>query len=391
MLINQSEDYNITVIDHVNKRKFELTLDYVIQQLNYDLSKFDSVMLNLATHDTLTSYKYYKPAKSTLIVTNNDAIAAKPINYSDYSSLSCKFASPELSNGVFLDNFEFTVPLKTKEAKKLAVKLNKAVKQHSRITFTERTDNRAKYQSVINIKSKSKSKSIITVLVDPVFKDINAFKISYNPQNVNKKDLLSLCKVLKSVIGADYRHRILNANITRFDVTFDGDGYVVEDLLFHLDKSTYFKQFINQCNQVEAKIIGANKALRVNVYNKILQAKLDNEPYVKTRFEITIRPFNIKKLGGLKFQHINEIPPLFSSLMVFDKYKVETSLGRNPLDWNIVRNYGISALRRTKNNTDRVKLTKQLNECRLDIDKEGFNRIIIQLLKQQRQALLYLK
>jgi hypothetical protein len=386
---NQSELYNITVIDHANKRKSDLTLDDAIHKFNCDLSKFDCVNMTLATHDTLTGYKQYKPAKSTLIVTDNHAISAKPINYSDNSSLSCKFATPELSSDVFIDKLEITVHLTKKEAKKLANKLAKGVKKHSRITFHERTDTKAKYKSVTNIKNKNQSS--ITVLLEPVFKKINHLKVSYNPQNVNKKDLSTLCKILRNVIGANYRHRILNANITRFDVTFDGDGYLVEDLLIHLDKSTYFKQFINLSGEIESKIIGANKAIRAIVYNKILQAKLDNEPYVKTRFEITFRPFNIKKLNGLKFKHVNELPLLLSSLMLFDKPKVERSLGLASVDWSIISNYGASALRRTKNNTDRVKLTKTLNECRLDIDEYGFNQIIIKLLKQQHQALLCFK
>jgi len=386
---NQSELYNITVIDHTNQLKSDLTLDDAIHKFNCDLSKFDCVNMTLATHDTLTGYKQYKSAKSTLIITNNDAIAAKPINYSDNSSLSCKFATPKLSSDVFIDKLEITVHLTKKEAKKFANKLAKEVKKHSRITFHKRTDTKAKYKSVTNIKNKNQSS--ITVLLEPVFKKTNSLKVSYNPQKVSNKDLSTFCKILKNIIGIDYRHRILNANITRFDVTFDGDGYVVEDLLIHLDKSAYFKQFINLSGEIESKILGAKKAIRAIVYNKIQESKLESEPYVKTRFEITYRPFNIKKLNGLKFKHVNELPLLLSSLMLFDKPKVERSLGLASVDWSIISNYGASALRRTKNNTDRVKLTKTLNECRLDIDEYGFNLIIIKLLKQQRQALLYFK
>ncbi|MFT5759474.1 MAG: hypothetical protein ACI9LM_004240 [Alteromonadaceae bacterium] len=389
MLNNKSEDYNITVIDHTNQLKSELTLDDAILKFNCDLSKFDSVMLNQATYDTLTSYKQYKPAKSMLIITNNDAIEAKPINYSDYSSLNCKFATPEFSSDVFLDNIEITIYLTKREAKKLAQKLDKAVKKHSRITFNKRNDTRAKFMSVFNIKDKKNKK--ITVLLDPVFKKINALKVSHNPENVNNKDLSTFYKILKSIIGADYRHRILNANITRFDVTFDGDGYTVEDLLFSLNKGTYFKQFVNQLGEVESKIIGSSKALRVIIYNKILQANLKNETYVKTRFEITVRPFNIKKLGGLKFKHVNELTSVFSSLMIFDKSKVESMFGSKSIDWNIIKDFGVSALRRTKNNTDRVKLTNKLNKCELKVDDENFNTLLIKLLKDQLQALLYLK
>jgi hypothetical protein len=387
MNIHKSEVYNITVIDKVNQRKSELTLDDAIKKYNCNLSNFDSVMLNLVTHDTLTSYKQYKPAKSTLITTTcKFAIATKPINYSDYSSLSCKFASPELSSVVFLDKIEVTVYLKKSEAKKLANRLHKSVKKHTRITFNERMDTKTKYKSAFNIKDKLSSH--IAIHLDPVFRKNNRLKIAYNPNYANKNDLSSLRRIIKDVTGNDYRHRILNANITRFDVTFDGDGYTVENLLLSLNKGTYFKQFVNQCGEVETKIIGASKALRVIIYNKVLQAKLDNEPYVKTRFEVTIRPFNIKKLGGLKFKHINELPLLFSSLMVFDKVKVERSLGSTSVDWNIIKDFGISALRRTKNNTDRIKLSKQLNECRLVVDVDGFNRLIIKLLKVELKALL---
>lgn len=386
MNIPKSEVYNITVIDNVNRSKFELTLDDAIKKYNCNLSNFDSVKMDLSTHDTLTSYRQYKPAKSTLITTTCEfASTAKPINYSDYSSLSCKFASPELSSDVFLDKIEVTVYLKKSEAKKLANRLYKSVKKHPRITFNE-LNTKTKYKSAFNIKDKLSSH--IAIHLDPVFKKSNRLKVAYNPNYANKNDLSSLRRIIKDVTGNDYRHRILNANITRFDVTFDGDGYTVENLLLSLDKGTYFKQFVNQCGEVETKIIGASKALRVLIYNKVLQAKLDNEPYVKTRFEVTIRPFNIKKLGGLKFKHINELPLLFSSLMVFDKVKVERSLGSTSVDWDIIKKFGISDLRRTKNNTDRIKSSKQLNECRLVVDVDGFNRLIIKLLKVELKALL---
>ena len=387
MNIHKSEVYNITVIDNVNRSKYELTLDDAIQILNCNLSNFDSVMLNLATHDTLTSYRQYKPAKSTFITkTCKFAIAAKPINYSDYSSLSCKFASPELCSNLFIDKMEITVYLKKSEAKKLVNRLHKSEKKHPRITFIERKDTKTKYKSAFYIIDKLSSH--ITVHLDPVFKKINKLKITYNPQNVNKNDLSSLRKIIKDVTGNDYRQRILNANITRFDVTFDGDGYTVEDLLLSLDKGTYFKQFVNQYYEIESKVIGASKALRVLIYNKALHDKSNDEPYVKTRFEVTIRPFNIKKLSGLKFKDIDKLPLLFSSLMVFDKAKVERSLGSTSVDWDIINKFGISALRRTKNNTDRLKLAKQLNECRLVVDVEAFNRLIIKLLKVELKALL---
>ena len=389
MLNNKSAVYNITVIDHINQCKSELTIDDVIHNFNCDLSKFDCVMLNQVTHDTLTSHKHFKPAKSMLVITKKVTNTAKPMNYCDYSSLNCKFATPELSCELFLDKFEITIPLTQKEAKKLKKNLLKATKKYKRITFSERKDNSAKYKSVINLKSKNKS--AISILLDPAFENINELKISYNPQSANSKDLSSFITLLKSVIGDVYRQRLLDANITRFDVTFDGDGYNVEDLLFSLDKGTYFKQFVNQCNNAESIIIGANKSLRVLAYNKTLESKPNNDSYIKTRFEITIRPYNIKSLAGLKLKHIHELDDVLSGLKVFDKYNVIGKLGMTSKDFNIIKNHGISALRRTKNNTDRVKLTNTLKECLLEVDTQSFNSMIIELLIKQRKKFLYCK
>lgn len=381
--------YNITVIDHISQRKSELTLDDAIHKFNCDLSKFDCVMLSLATHDTLTSYRQYKPAKSMLVITNNNASSAKPINYLDFSTVNCKFATPELSTDLFLDNLELTIDLTKNEAKVLKRKLIKADKKHNRITFSERKDNSAKFKSIVNVNSGTES--TLSILLDPAFKGINRLKVSYNPNKVSPKDLHTFFTILKSIIGNEYRHRILNANITRFDVTFDGDGYYVEDLLFSLAKGTYFKQFINQCNDVESTIIGANKSLRIIAYNKTLEAKLNNDIYIKTRFELTIRPYNIKNLAGLKLKHIIELDSVLSGLKVFNKHKVMEELGMNSIDFNIIKNHGISALRRTKNNTDRVKLTHTLKECLLEVDALGFNSMIIELLIEQRKKLLYCK
>ncbi|MFD2165172.1 hypothetical protein ACFSJY_02755 [Thalassotalea euphylliae] len=387
MSANLSDAYNITVIDHINQRKSELTLDDAIHKFNCDLSKFDCVMLSLAAHDTLTGHKQYKPAKSMLVITNNVASTAKPINYSDFSTLNCKFATPQLCTTLFLDNLELTMELTKKEAKKLKNKLLRAANKHKRITFRERKDTSAKFNSLVNIKSGKES--TLSVLLDPCFKNISQLKVSYNPQKANSRDLTILATVLKSVIGIDYRHRILDANITRFDIAFDSNGYTVDDMLFTLEKCTYFKQFQNLSNQKETTIVGASKALRLMAYNKTLESKLNNETFIRTRFEISVKPYNIKKVSGLKLKHINCLTGILSGLSVLDKSKVQFELGENSIYWDIINNYGISALRRTLSNTERVKLTKVLNDSRLKIDTAYFDKKIISLLKEQRDFLLF--
>lgn len=388
------DNYNITVIDHVSQAMSELTLDDAIDKLNCKLNKFDSVVMSQTTHDTLTSNKRYKPAKSTVVVTNTSQGKAvtRNINYADYSTLSCKFATPEISTDLFLDKIELTIPLNKIEAKKLQKVLFKDTSNHSRIKYRKHNNPMGvKYHSSFAIET-NKLGSLMLFLT-PASSQIRELKVSFNPSKYKKQDLITLVKKLKKITGKKYEQRILNTNITRLDVTFDSDGYLVKDVMFNLDKSSYFKMFIRSNGVIETKITGANKSRRLQAYDKTIEEQLNESlsigpNKVCTRIEMTIRPYNIKELKGLKLKDLDEIKPLYTNLNIYDYSKLKQLLGGNTIDWNIAHYFGIAALRRTKNNTERTKLSLLLNKCKLAFDEDAFNMLIQNKLKKIHQEFL---
>ncbi len=94
----------------------------------------------------------------------------------------------------------------------------------------------------------------------------------------------------------------------------------------------------------------------------------------------------MKSVKGLKLRGIEQVPDLYTALLAYDTDKLSTLLSRN--DWEIVKYFGIGALRRTKSNTDRVKLSKVLEQCRLDINETMLNKLIRDMLCELRAKLL---
>jgi len=190
-----------------------------------------------------------------------------------------------------------------------------------------------------------------------------------------------LIRKLKVACGKNYRKRILNSNITRIDITFDSDGYFVSDVMFNLDKSSYFKTFIGIDGEFETRISGANRSRRIQAYDKTAEQIKSAISHVdinavNTRIEMTVRPHNIKGIKGLKIKCLDEVKPIYSGLKIYNSSKLKFLLGENSSDWNIAHYFGVSALRRSKSNTERVKLSRLLKSCCLDVDESKFNEII---------------
>jgi len=375
------DGYYITVIDHVNQSLTRISIDNVIDRFNGDLRQFDSVAMAKKTHNAIKSCKQYKPAKSTMIITDKSSCtkADRVINYSDYSTLSCKFANPRLCADLFIDKIELTIPLDKAEAKKLYKGLFNDKKVYKRIKFKKHSNPRAvKYYHSFIVTTKQFGS--LQLMLNPVSGKINELKVVYNPSNYNKRDIKVLIKKLKKLCGNDYAKRVATTNITRFDVTFDSDGYLAENVRFNIDKSSHFKMYISPDGAIESVISGADGSKRAQFYDKTaerLNKGITVDPNnVNTRFEMTIRPQNIKGINGLKFGEVDQTQNLWANLHIYDFDKLRTLIGEETADWKIAKYFGIAALRRTKNNTERVKLGDLLKECRLEIDKSEFNLLI---------------
>lgn len=380
--------YNITVIDHTHKTNAQLSLDDAINKFNCNLKMFDCIALTEATHDTLSSYKHYKPAKSAFVITKQGPVLPSNniINYSDFSSLNCKFATPEHYADLFIDKVELTIPFNKKESKSFLRELFKAEKKVSRIKYKKHSNfNSVKYHTSFSIQSKQFGSIII--LLDPIAKNINRLKISFNPSNCNVNDIQTLIRKLRKICGKNYISRIDNTNITRFDVTFDGDGYFVEDVIFNLDKSSYFKLFISPEGKQLTRIVGANRNTRVQTYDKSAE-QLESGTVnacterVNTRFEISIRPHNLKYLKGLTVKDLDKVTPFVPSLSVYDLSKLRQRIGENSNNWLIIKYFGISTLKRNTSNEQRIKLNRLLNDCKLDINKKALNTAIRDRLRE---------
>lgn len=386
--------YNITIIDHHNQQLTHINLNDIINGLKCDLSQFDSVVMAESTYKAIKSDKRYKPAKSTIIITEKPScVKGKgPIGFSDYSTLSCKFANPRLFADLFIDKVELTFPLDKGEAKKLYKELYNSSTIYERIKFKMHSNARAVkfHHSFIVTRKKFGS---LHILLTPVSANINELKVSYNPSNYNIKDIKVFIKKLKKLCGNSYTDIIKGANITRFDITFDSDGYLVENILFNIDSSSYFKMYISSDGTIESIISGADGCKRAQFYDKtserIKKGALDIDPSaVNTRFEITMRPHNI---NGLKLGKVNKNKDLWGNLNIYDYVKCRALIGENTVDWEVAKYFGIAALRRTKNNTDRVKLGKILNECKLEINESEFNQLIQERLSDIYRVFIDIK
>ncbi len=374
-------DYHITVIDHINQLLTKISIGDVREHFNCNLSQFDSVVMTKKTHKAIKSTKQYKPAKSTIIVTDTPSgvDANRVISYSDYSTLSCKFANPRLCTDLFIDKIELTIPLDKDEAKKLYKGLFNDKKVYKRVKFKKHSNPRAvKYFHSFIVTTKQFGS--LHLMLNPVSGKINELKVTYNPSNYNPKDIKVLTKKLKKLCGHNYAERITTTNITRFDVTFDSDGYLAENVRFNIDKSSHFKTYISPDGTIESVISGADGSKRAQFYDKTaerLNKGIAVDPnIVNTRFEMTIRPHNLTKVKGLKFGEVTQEQNLWANLHIYDFDKLRALIGEETADWKIAKYFGIAALRRTKNNTERVKLGDLLKECRLKIDESEFNQLI---------------
>lgn len=387
------DSYNITVIDQENQSFMDIKLEYVKSNFNCNLSQFDCVAMAESTYKAIKSESCYKPAKSTLIIKSkvSPVKSNREISFSDYSTLSCKFASPLHFSDLFIDKIELTIPLNETQAKKIYKTLSKDEKSRNRIKFKKHFNAKAvKYRSSFIVTTEKFGS--LYIMVKPVSKKINELKISFNPSNYNPRDIEVFTKKLRKICGKDYLKIIMATNITRFDATFDSNGYLVEDVLFHINKSSYFKMFVSADGIPESIISGSDGSKRAQFYDKTterLHHGIEEDPStVNTRFEVTIRPQNIKGIDGIKLRDLDKTQNLWPPLHIYDTYKLKMLIGDNAKDWEIIKYFGIAALRRTKNNTERVKLGNILVECRLETDEDAFNDLIHEKLLDIRREFI---
>lgn len=381
------DSYYITVIDHINQTFTDISLQKIRDSFDSNLRQFDCVVMAETTHNAIKSDSCYKPANSTLIVKSkvSQVKSNREISFSDYSTLSCKFANPQLFSDLFIDKIELTVPLKKTQARKLHKILSRDQKSKSRISFKTHLNSKAvKYRCSFIVAAKNLGS--IHLMFNPVSKKINQLKVSYNPSSYNPRDIEVLTKKLRKLCGKDYPKVIMATNITRFDATFDSDGYLIDDVLFNIDKSSHFKIFVSADGVPESIISGADGSKRAQFYDKtaeqLNEGIIKDPSAVSTRFEVTIRPHNIKGINGIKLGHLYEEQELWPHLNIYDNHKLRNLIGDNIIDWEIAKYFGISALRRTKNNTERVKLSNLLNECKLEINESEFNLLIREKLTE---------
>jgi hypothetical protein len=90
-------------------------------------------------------------------------------------------------------------------------------------------------------------------------------------------------------------------------------------------------------------------------------------------------------MGPVRLSNLRQPPALFAGLQVYDFEKLKRAVGENTLDWAIVYYFGIAALKRTKNNTERTKFSELLASCKVNIDEGAFNTLIQKKLKSVRR------
>jgi hypothetical protein len=266
----EEDKYNITVYDHVNNQVARIHLTEFITKLNCNLSKFDSVVMSYSAYEILRTYKQFKPAKSMVIVKAEVGDKQRILNFSDSSSLNCKFAIADENHGFFLDKFAVTVNINKDEAEKLDNYLFKEVKKQRGVSYHREFNKAVQFKKVYRICS-SKCGDIF-VLIYPVNSKNNGLKIVYNPCNVSNKALYRLLRELNKVCRDSLIDKLNNSNITVFHLATDSDGYLVDDVHLNLANATYAKQFVSANGATESKVIGISKAISIIVYNKALES-----------------------------------------------------------------------------------------------------------------------
>ncbi|PKI12953.1 hypothetical protein [Colwellia sp. 12G3] len=404
----KNDTYNITVINHNDYTYNILSVDHAISSQEVDLSAYGSIMMHQKAYDTVTSQKKIKHPNSTVIVTSDNYMN----KYSDvlvtdsYVDLSNALSHPLSSIRLFLDKIELTLPLAVEEVEKLRNSLDKDVKNYKRIKRKKVHNPRGvKFRNQFNVDKTvsigesitfssreyhallSNVTSVITILTNPISKNIRNVKVVVNPEKAHPHDMFMTFKRLQQACGDNYQNVIEQAMITRVDYTFDISDLPVDILFFCLAKSQYSTTYISEGGRIESKIDGANGGHRINAYdrlnklNKDAAIRSDTEALnqlstwpITTRFEVTFRPHRDKKLSGLRLKDYPSFGSPLKGVNIYDGNKL-LQLPEFSDNYQQAKYFGVNSWKRNFTGAKKVDIDRKLRKCMIPINHEVFEKM----------------
>lgn len=398
----QNRVYDLALIDHIDNNEYftnysinnfrlsttKLPLSEVVINLDHDLSSLDAIAVELDVFNRIKGNGCFKPASSTLIVSNE----APQLNGDIPTLLTDDEIASYLEdlppNALFIDKLELTLDVKTKAVERLEKNiLNlkelgygvefKKVSQPMKVQF--------RHQYIITSKSGTK----VVVLTDSYIGTNNDVKVAINPSKQFDDTLFDTLGCFKSAVGKGYKKLIANANVTRIDYTIDFVNVKVWQLIFLLSNGQYSQTYVDCNGKVETRVEGANN-FYIKAYNltndrtkKAVSAgdiarvdKFKSLPPI-ARLEVTLRPQKGSKVKDCSFKNLPEFPAPFDGIKLYNGRKLFQQpelLGKH----SHVVLLGLHSLLRQAENT------AEYNRIRRQLDKAQIHLSVSTLADQQR-------
>jgi hypothetical protein len=391
--------YDITVTNHSNHTASTRSIDYVITNIESDLSQYSSILMHQKAYETVSSQQTYKRANAMLIMTDEKAFGEPAGDLTDrsYDGLKKVLEAPDL----LIDKMDLTLGLTLDEATQLAkllgnsVKKNKRltqnrvsnpslVKYHNRVSVTKKVNINLSIESLEYEVSLKEDSCVITIFLEPISKNIRKVKVSFNPEKNHPHDLYMTFNSIQKVCGDRYKEVIEQAMITRVDYTVDILGLSVEYLFCNLAKSRYSTTYISKNYNIEGKIIGADGGHRINSYDRLNKLKKEaahrkdkkglkqlNDLPVITRLEVTMRPHRDKILRGLRLSDYQQFGSPFKGVIIYDVIKL-LKVPEFSNNYEQAKFFGINNWKNNFTGAKEVEINRKIQKCEFKIDYDRF-------------------
>ncbi|MCJ8270224.1 MAG: hypothetical protein MJK04_12570, partial [Psychrosphaera sp.] len=281
------------------------------------------------------------------------------------------------ANALFIDAFDLTLDITTDEMTDFENQLSKVNPEFSVNKKHVSAAKAVKFRSQWLVTELAGGASFL-IFTQPFNKTQNKAKLSFNPSKQLYQGLFHVLKLLKKACGERYQQVILNANVTRIDMTFDVIGVPVNQLKVRLSNSKQTTIFTDKNGEFETYKDGA-KGLFVKAYNltnsrltKAMTATnssgintLKALPVI-TRVEVTYCPQKTGGNGNCKLGKLCAAFKPFANVHFYNPALIRHELDES--DFEIYQKLGISGLLRyqvTLGTANYNRVNRRLKKARI--------------------------
>lgn len=225
-------------------------------------------------------------------------------------------------------------------------------------------------------------------------------KLSFNPSKVNVNQLQSAISLFKQACCRHFKSLILEAAITRLDVTVDIKGIQPIDFISRKKGCSISARYCTEDGQVLTISEGAGGCNRLNIYDKSEQLaklaekrgdlkkakKLRSKPNI-TRVEVTVRPHRCKKSKGLTINSIHKLQGPFEDVEIYDEEKLLNDPNTSKLV-RAIKNYGLNFLVKRLSRAGVNQLKRHLSKSLINVEHEELWLMQYRELRKVRVLLL---